>query len=183
MKTIEQLVDELIAREGGYVDHPADRGGPTNFGVTEQVARAYGFTGNMRSLPRTTAAAIYRRRYWTDVRFDQVAAIYPRVGAEMFDTGVNMGQAVAAGFLQRALNGLNRGATDYPDIAADGVIGAMTVAALTGYAKTRGAVGEAVLLKALDSLQGERYFAITEGRPANEAFLFGWLANRIGQAA
>ena len=29
MKSIEQLLAELIAREGGYVDHPADRGGPT----------------------------------------------------------------------------------------------------------------------------------------------------------
>ena len=36
------------------------------------------------------------------------------------------------------------------------------------------------LLKALEALQGERYLALAEQRPANEAFLYGWLANRLG---
>ena len=38
--TIDQLIDDVIAREGGYSDHPADRGGPTRWGITERVARA-----------------------------------------------------------------------------------------------------------------------------------------------
>ena len=37
-----------------------------------------------------------------------------------------------------------------------------------------------VLLRALEALQGERYLRLAEKRPANEAFLYGWLANRIG---
>lgn len=60
---IEKLFDELLDREGGYVNHPADRGGPTNFGITEAVARAHGFKGLMRNLPRGDAAAIYTRFY------------------------------------------------------------------------------------------------------------------------
>ena len=40
--------------------------------------------------------------------------------------------------------------------------------------------GETVLLRALEALQGERYLRLAEKRPANEAFLYGWLANRIG---
>ena len=183
MKTIAQLIDEVIEREGEYSNHPADRGGPTRWGVTEQVARAYGFKGDMRALPRPTADTILTQQYVTDVRFDQVAAIYSRIGAELVDTGINMGQSVAGGFLQRALNALNRGATDYPDLKVDGQVGAMSIAALKAYKAKRGAAGEVVLLKALDSLQGERYISLTESRPANEAFLYGWLANRIGQAA
>lgn len=182
-KTIDQLVDEVIGREGGYSNHPADRGGPTRWGITEQVARAYGYRGDMKLLPRATAVDIYKRRYWTSVRFDQVAAIYPRIAAEMFDTGINMGQAVAVGFLQRALNLLNRGAVDYPDIGTDGQIGPMTIAALKAYAAKRGARGEVVLLRVLDGLQTGRYADITEARPANEAFFYGWIEHRIGQEA
>ncbi|MES1985466.1 MAG: glycosyl hydrolase 108 family protein [Pseudomonadota bacterium] len=181
--TVMQLVDEIIGREGGYSNHPADRGGPTRWGVTEQVARSFGYAGDMRNLSRDIAVHIYVSRYWTGPKFDQVAAIYPKVAEELFDTGVNMGPAVAAKFLQRALNALNRGAVDYPDIAADGQIGAMTIFALQGYQAKRGAIGEAVLLKALDALQGARYIDITEGRSANEAFLYGWLANRVGALA
>ena len=70
---IDALIDGLIEREGGYVNHPADKGGPTCFGITEAVARAHGYAGAMRSLPRTEAAAIYRRLYWLRPRFDQVA--------------------------------------------------------------------------------------------------------------
>jgi hypothetical protein len=40
-----------------------------------------------------------------------------------------------------------------------------------------------VLVKAIDALQGERYIALAERRPANEAFLYGWLAQRIGEPA
>jgi lysozyme family protein len=50
---IDNLVDALIEREGGYVRHPADRGGPTCFGITEAVARAHGYAGPMRQLPRS----------------------------------------------------------------------------------------------------------------------------------
>lgn len=178
--TIDQLIDNLIAREGGFTDHPADRGGPTRWGITQRVARAHGYAGDMRLFPRDTAASIYRRLYWLRPRFDQVAQHAPALAAELFDTGVNMGPAVAARFLQRALNGLNRNARDYPDMAVDGAIGPITLAALTAFLATRGPTGERVLLKAVEALQGERYLSLAESRPANEAFLYGWLANRIG---
>lgn len=107
---VDDLIEELIAREGGYTNHPADRGGPTRWGITEAVARAHGYAGAMRALPREEAASVYRRLYWLRPGFDRVAELAPRIAAELFDTGVNMGPEVAAGFLQRALNALNRGA-------------------------------------------------------------------------
>ena len=177
---IDSLIEEVIGREGGYVNHPADKGGPTRWGVTEAVARAHGFRGDMCAYPRDDAVAVYRRLYWDRPGYHRVAAHAPKVAAELFDTGINMGPETATGFLQRALNALNRGGRDYPDLAVDRRIGAQTLAALTGFLKVRGAPGEAVLLKALDALQGARYVALAEGRPANEAFLYGWLANRIG---
>ena len=178
---LDDLIESLIEREGAYVNHPADKGGPTCFGITEAVARAHGYRGAMRDLPRGEAAAIYRRLYWLRPGFDQVAERCPKVAAELFDTGVNMGPAVAATFLQRALTALNRNAKDYPDLTPDGRVGPATLAALDTFLRVRGkGSGETVLLRALEALQGERYLRLAERRPANEAFLYGWLANRIG---
>ncbi|HEY9553830.1 glycoside hydrolase family 108 protein [Allosphingosinicella sp.] len=176
---VDELIDEVIGREGGYVNHPVDRGGPTRWGITGAAARAQGWCGDMRRFPRDEAVAIYRRLYWLRPGFDQVAEQAPALAAELFDTGVNMGPPVAAGFLQRALNALNRGARDYADIAVDRRLGPRTLAALRGFLDRRGSAGETVLLKAVEALQGERYLALAEQRPANEAFLYGWLANRL----
>ena len=180
---VDDLVDALIEREGGYVSHSADQGGPTCFGITEAVAREHGYAGPMRQLPRSEAAAIYRRLYWARPRFDRVAERSAAVAAELFDTGVNMGPAVAATFLQRALTALNRNGRDYSDLVPDGRIGERTLAALHTFLEVRGrSSGETVLLRALEALQGERYLRLAERRPANEAFLYGWLANRIGES-
>ena len=180
---IKRLVDGLIDREGGYVNDPTDRGGPTCFGITEAVARAHGSAGAMRQLPREEAARIYQRLYWLRPRFDEVAKRSERIAAELFDTGANMGPAVAATFLQRALTALNRNTADYPDLVPDGRVGTQTLAALDIFLARRGQTsGETVLLRALEALQGERYLRLAERRPANEAFLYGWLANRIGEA-
>jgi lysozyme family protein len=177
---IHDLIDEVIAREGGYSHHPADRGGPTNMGITLDVARANGYAGEMQAMPRSVAEGIYRRLYWDRPGFAFVAEMSGSIAAELFDTGVNMGVATATGFLQRALNALNRNQQDYPDIKVDRAIGARTLAALRAFRTLRGAAGDKVLLKAMEALQGERYVALAEQRPANEAFLYGWLANRIG---
>ena len=146
------------------------------------MARAHGYAGSMRQLPREDAAAIYRRLYWGRPRFDEVAERSSRIAAELFDTGVNMGPAVAVTFLQRALTALNRNGKDYPDLVPDGRVGPVTLAALDCFLRLRGkSSGETVLLRALEALQGERYLRLAERRPANEAFLYGWLANRIGE--
>ena len=179
MAHIDNLLEDILGKEGGYIDHPDDRGGATNFGITEAVARAAGWTGAMHNLPRDFAIAIYRRRYWIAPRFDAIAAIAPRAAAELFDTGVNMGPGVAVTFLQRSLNALNRQGRDWADVAVDRIIGPATLGATRRMMSVRGKASEAVLLKALNALQGARYIELAEGRQANESFLYGWLANRI----
>lgn len=169
----------LLDREGGYSDHPADRGGPTRFGITEAVARANGYDGPMRALPRELALDIYRRRYWREPGFDFVARRSEKLAGELFDTGVNMGPAVAIGFLQRALNALNRKEQDWPDVPPTRRTDSATLAALDAFLARRGAAGEAVLLRAINCLQGARYIELAEMRPANEAFVYGWLRERV----
>jgi lysozyme family protein len=179
---VGQVIDELIAREGDYSDDSADAGGPTRWGVTQAVARAYGYDGDMREYPIETARAVYLSRYWLEPGFDAVAKLSELVAAELFDTGVNMGPAIASRFLQRALNVLNRGATDYPDLIADGRIGPMTLYGLRGYLSARpGQQSDAivVLLRLLNGQQAMRYIEAAEHRQANERFEYGWIAGRV----
>ncbi len=177
----DALIGPLLAREGGYVNDARDAGGETSWGVTVAVARAAGYAGPMKAMSREQAREVYRSGYWTGPHLDRVAAVSGAVAGKLFDLGVNMGPAVGVGLLQRVLNVLNRGARDFPDIAVDGAVGPALLGALQAFLRRRGGEGETVLLKALNCLQGARYVELAEARPANEAFEFGWLANRVGR--
>ncbi len=172
---IEQYLEELIKREGGYVNNPADRGGATKYGITEAVARTNGFKGNMKDLPLDVAKAIYKKQYWTDPRFDQVNIISSLVAEELLDTGVNCGTGFTKPLLQRALNLLNnQGKAGFPDLVIDGVYGSTTLGALKTYLAKRGKEGEKVLVRVLNIMQGQRYIEICERNPSQEQF-FLWL--------
>ncbi len=177
---INNLIDDVLQKEGGYSNHPHDRGGETNWGITIAVARKYGYNGPMRSMPKSEAHSIYKHIYWLKPQFDKIALLAPKIAAEMFDTGVNMGVRTAISFVQRALNALNRQERDYQDLTIDKVIGPATLKALEQYLNKRGAKGELVLLRAIEALQGERYIRLAEKRSSNESFLYGWIEHRIG---
>lgn len=173
--TIDDVLEQVLRREGGYVNDARDSGGETNWGITAAVARQQGYTGPMRSMPRATALEIYRRLYVVRPGFDQSAALSMPLAAELVDTGVNMGPGVAAQFLQRALNLLNNRGTLWPDLLVDGQAGAATRAALGTYLRQRGPEGERRLLALLNAFQGARYAEIAERREKDEAFFYGWL--------
>lgn len=177
--SIDSIIEGIIGREGQYSNHEADRGGETMWGITIAVARANGYFGAMKDMPRDVAKSIYMNRYVIGPGFGGVMAISEPIAEELVDTGVNMGPAVASLLLQRCLNGLNNQGKLYPDIIEDGDCGPGTLRALAAYLKARKTEGEAVLLKALNCLQGERYISLAKGRPANEAFLYGWLRTRV----
>jgi lysozyme family protein len=175
----DDTINEIIRVEGGYTDHPSDKGGATKYGITEVVARANGYTGDMKELPQTLAFSIYLKRYVTEPGFDKVAIHSELVAKELIDTGVNMGPAKAAMFLQRCLNAFNMRGSRYPDMFVDGKLGPVSLAALVAYLKFRGADGERVLVTALNCVQGVRYLEIAEANPTQEDFTYGWFRNRV----
>ena len=154
-----KIIDEIIHIEGGFVDDPNDSGGATNFGITEAVARSYGYTGHMRDLPREVAFDIYCARYWDAVLADKIVALSEGVVAEIVDTAVNMGTKRAGTFLQRSLS-----------------IGPGTLSALTSYLNVR---DDATLIKMLNCLQGAFYVDLAERREKDEKFINGWFNNRV----
>ncbi len=179
MSAFERAFKHTVGIEGGFVDDPRDSGGATNFGITERVARANGYTGLMPDMTIEFARSVYKQQYWDTLRLDEIAELSESISAEMFDTGVNCGIAVAGKFLQRSLNALNRESRDYPDMTVDGIVGPMTVSALRSYLAKRSSGGEIVMLRALNALQGERYIVLAETRQKDEAFVFGWMLNRV----
>ena len=112
----EQAFDLLIAHEGGFSNNPADGGGATMYGVTEQVARQNGYTGSMKDLTLDYAKVLYRKMYWDAVSAEQLP---DEVRFAVFDAAVNSGTGRAVKWLQQAVNETQ-----------DGVIGAMTLRAV-----------------------------------------------------
>lgn len=145
----DQAFDRLIGHEGGYSNHPDDPGGETMWGVTIAVARANGYTGPMRSLPRDVAKGIYRAQYWDKVKGDSLP--FP-VAFQVFDAAVNHGTSQAAKFLQRAAG-----------VADDGIIGPKTLAAVA-------ARGEPVILL-LFNAEREQFYTDLKTWPS---FGKGW---------
>ncbi|MCX7381056.1 MAG: hypothetical protein NT133_06475 [Alphaproteobacteria bacterium] len=172
-------IDGVIGREGRYSNDPADRGGETMWGITSSTARAAGYAGPMAEMPRETAVAIYRQRYWTGPGLDRLSAIDQSLAVRLLDIGVNMGPPVGISFLQRALSALNRGGADYPDIVADGVLGTATLGAVQALLARRGDDGSRVLLGMTSAQQSVHYLEIAERNPTQEAFEFGWQLNRV----
>jgi len=165
VSNFEGFVEEIINFEGGYADHPDDRGGKTMYGITERVARGSGYEGDMRDLPVETAKEIYRSNYWDNIRLDEINNA--TLQFILFDTAVNMGVGTAIDKLQRTYNMLSEST-----ITVDGVIGPQTIGAVNNYAH----IG--ILKFAYLIMRGERYFDIVRSRHSQKSFIRGWL-NRL----
>ena len=179
MSTKNKAIRDIISKEGGYVNDPKDSGGETNYGITLNVARSYGYEGDMKNIPRSVAEDIYSILYWDSVRADDLDKFSPELAEEVTDTAVNMGVGRASKFLQRSLNVLNNVGSFYPDLIVDGQIGPSTIRSLGEYTGFRGEHGITVLLKCLNSLQGAYYIELAERREKDERFLYGWISNRV----
>lgn len=109
MNKFNAAVEIILAHEGGYVNHPSDPGGETNFGISK---RAYPKV-DIKNLTRDQAKAIYKRDFWDKLKCEEFAF---GVGLSLFDFGVNAGLSTASKTLQRACGA-----------PADGVIGPGTI--------------------------------------------------------
>jgi len=119
--TADELIDEILRREGGYVDHPADRGGPTNYGITQATLSDWRGSlvskQDVRDLTEAEARAIYQRNYITRPGFHRINN--PHVQGLAVDMAVNHGPTAAVKMIQRAV-----GTKD------DGILGPQTLAAV-----------------------------------------------------
>lgn len=97
-----QVIKCVLAHEGGYTDHPADPGGPTNWGITIFDARKYwkpnAVAADVKAMPLSVAQSIYEKRYWDAQRCDDLPA---GLDYSVFDYGVNSGIGRSGKVLRR----------------------------------------------------------------------------------
>lgn len=174
------IIDAILKIEGEkFTDDPSDSGGATKWGVTEKVAREYGYYGDMRDLTRVEAGRIFYTRYLVKIRYETLLHYSRLIADEMADTSINMGHERAIEFLQRSLNIYNNRGTLYPDTEVDGIMGEHTLHCLSEYISFRGDEGIRVLYSTLNSLQGAFYVELAERREKDEKYTYGWHKNRV----
>lgn len=163
-RRFEVSLERAKFSEGGYVNHPADRGGPTKYGITQATLadwRGRPVTANdVKLLTWDEASRIYRRNYWDAVRADDLP-----VGLDylVFDMAINHGPRRAVILLQEALG-----------VAPDGVFGPATLRAVHAIRDDN-----AVVIREIEETveRRERFYAgIIARNPSQEVFRRGWAA-------
>lgn len=164
MRSVQDIAKEIVAREGGYVNDPADPGGATNHGVTIHTMRRLGLdldrdgrvtAADVRRLTREQAVDIFLREYFAK---PGIANLPLQVQASVFDMQVNAG-ANAVKILQRLLTRLGHPCAD------DGVIGPQT-------ARAAHAAAAAIpdLADQYSIARRDYYYALADARPASRKF-------------
>jgi lysozyme family protein len=180
---VAAILGLIFAHEGGYVNDPNDPGGATNWGCTEAVARANGYTGAMRAMPRQTCLDILRKQYIEKPGFMPIVEREPVLAYEIIDTGVNAGPGRASVWFQASLNVFSRGGRDYAPIPVDGAVGPATIRAFDALRAKRGPKRACELMvKSADAYQAAHYQKLCTGSQALSSFCIGWFDNRIGNA-
>lgn len=165
-----RALEFVLKNEGGFVDHPADSGGPTNLGITISVLSKWRgkpvTTEDIKALEKAEVYNIYQTKYWLPIGADKLT--YFPVALAMFDTSVLFGPAASGLYAQKALT-----FAGFDKITVDGIIGPISIAALNH-------VEVPLFLQAFHTLLLTRIESLIEKYPKNQVFKKGW-ENRINK--
>ncbi len=166
MHRVDELAAAIVAREGGFVEHPDDPGGATRYGVTVHTLRRLGLdldgdggidADDVRRLTVEDAIAIFKDRYF---RRPGIWRLPEPLQPSLFDMQVNAG-ANAGRLLQRVLND-----SGFGPVTVDGVIGPKTATA----AHAAHAAMGALLVDAYGIARRDYYYRIADHRPKLRTF-------------
>lgn len=117
---IDTIIEDIIKREGGFVNHSNDRGGPTKYGITLSTLKQYkedATVDDVKTLHKETARLIYRDLYIDKPGFSQIEN--QLLKELVIDSGVHSGTYRATIWLQ-----------EVAAVKADGIIGPITIEAV-----------------------------------------------------
>ena len=154
--TFEEIIEQVLEHEGGYVNDPHDAGGETNFGI----AKKFNPDVDIKNLTKEGAKEIYYEKYWKPSKADKVPDQLKHI---YFDMVVNFGKRGAVKVLQQAAVAKGH------KIAVDGGIGPNTLKAIQNVETDR--------VRAYRVL---KFANIVIKKPTQEKFWLGWFRRAIG---
>jgi len=172
--SINQIIDNIIVLEKGYVNNPNDRGGETYDGISRRWHpewKGWELLDAGKPVPDQMVRDFYNDKYVFQPRFDDVIYVNEEIGEELVEAGVNVGTDRATKWFQRSLNLYTSAG-----LVLDGVIGRYTIMALRDYLKRRDAE---VLLKTMNAFQAIHYITLAENDPKQRTFIYGWMNHRV----
>ena len=169
---LEIMLNDILRREGGFVNDPDDRGGATHYGITQKtltqfLGRQASIT-EVKNLSKALAREIYERNYYYGPGIHKLPGA---IQAFSFDAAVNHGPHRAIRFVQSVCNEAGFG-----PLSEDGITGPKTCAA----ADAAQAMMRDYFLQALVEERRGYYRMIVENNPSQSKFLNGWM-NRIDE--
>lgn len=162
MAEFEPAINVVLALEGGLVDHPADRGGLTKYGISQRANPDL----DIAAITEAEARARYRQQYWHPL-FDRITD--QAKANKIFDLCVNLGPKGGVTVLQRAIND-ERGAHGHVDV--DGRFGAQTLMAVNLMPVRQ-------LLRTVRAHQVRHYVDLALKDASQLEFLDGWIKRAV----
>ena len=165
MKSVKEIAEEIVSREGGFVNDPDDPGGATKFGVTLHTLRRLGIdvtrdsridVSDVRLLTRADAVEIYVEHYF---KRPGLGSLPESIQASVFDMYVNAG-ANAVKVLQRLCSSMG-----FP-CDPDGMVGPQTIRAV----QTAYDAAPHHLRDAYGIARRNYYYAIADARPQSRKY-------------
>lgn len=154
MLPFERALALTLKYEGDYVFHEMDKGGATRFGITESVARAAGYKGNMEDFPIDVAKAIYKAKYWDAAKCDLTNE---NMAICLFDASTNHGVNRATKMFQEVFG-----------LVCDGINGSKTEQYML--------IADNDDVVTFLNIRRKFYDTIIEKNPSQEVFRKGWMA-------
>jgi lysozyme family protein len=169
----EIAIEHVLKNEGGYINHKADPGGATKYGVSLRFMKGLGLYGDfngdgkvngedVKIMSLRDAKEIYRRMWWDKYRYGEIQNL--EIATKILDMSVNIGSYNAHKIVQKSLNSMGA------KLTVDGVIGSKTISTLNSCSDQ-----DTLMIRIIVSLS-EYYIKLYREDEKNRIyFIKGWL--------
>jgi len=167
----DEIIKEVLQAEGGYVHDPDDKGGATNYGVTQKSFSEFlgrdATIDEIKNMSEDDAKECYKKDFWIPAKIDRLPDNLKHI---YFDMVVNMGRKNAGKIIQQAVN-TKKGSTV---LEVDGIVGSGTLSHVNDLT-LQDVLVERSMFFANNCFDGSRFAK----RTRQNKFLRGWIFHRV----